>query len=348
MKTKVFDVHGVKIRIESSSQRLHNDIMHQLAFFETSATKYDIDNVQINIQDYAKKPHIKSVQIASNKYYYFEGFLDIPKQSLCFNLESETHRYYLDSFQIPVNLIVQLYLQNIGKTLVHSAGVCLNDKTLLFPALSGIGKTTIVAYAMNNSGKIYGDDMCIVDKNGLLYPYPIDFSVYDYHYNLLGIRKSYKSKVSSVLRAALMPCDGIPLVSSITKKIISKFFPPSQNISPVKVYGKDRVANASTIMRITYINRHLNSKDLITYEKLSKNEMSKRITSALLFEWRHSVEFLKIYSAFSNQFCFLDMCNSINNIFSSVISTTEVSSISIDASLENKQYLEVLKSNKFI
>ena len=342
---KIYDVHGIKVCLDSSNINLHNAIDHQLNFFQVQDDSLDESIAHIKIQDYCRKPNMKQYQTASDYYFYDNGILDIPEHRLCFDISEEVHKYYLDSFVIPVNLIVQLFLQNHGKTLVHSAGISCNGDSMLFPALGGIGKTTIVSHAMKEGCKLYGDDMCIVDKDAILYPYPIDFSVYHYHYKLLGIERSVKSRVLFVTGRALKLFDKIPIISWLTTRVRGKFFPECENISPLLIYGKNSVAKPSKMRKITYIGRHIKGEELVQHEQLTDTEMAARVTSILLSEWRDSVVFLQIYSAFSTKFSYLDMCNNINKILIDAISNTKVKSVYVDASVSNEKYIKLLWSS---
>ena len=127
---------------------MHRALEHQLQFFYLQNCSLDTAKVDIKIQDYCRKPIMVQSQTASNRNFYDNGFLDIPAHRLCFDISGEAHKYYLDSFVIPVNLIIQLFIQSYGKTLVHSAGLFRNGSTMFFPALGGIGKTTIVSQAV--------------------------------------------------------------------------------------------------------------------------------------------------------------------------------------------------------
>lgn len=335
-----YDVHGIKILLKSSNKNLVKSANHQLKFF---AKKYhESMNFNIVINDYLRKPLQDSYSVASDYYYYSDEFLDIPDHKLCFNISGNVHHYFIDSFVLPVNLIVQLALQLKDKTLVHCAAVSYKSSNIILPALGGIGKTTIVTEVMKKGGSLYGDDMCIIDKASNMYPYPIDFSVYHYHYKLLGIDRSISSKVKSVFGNFLKLFDAIPIISWFTIRIRGKFFPECENISPIDIYGKSKIAKPEKIDKMVYLGRHFNSKESVKEVILSENLVADRITSILLSEWRDSLAFLQIYSAFSSNFSYLDMCNNIYDIVLSVSSVTELKDISIDSNVNNEDYISIL------
>ncbi len=130
-------------------------------------------------------PEIINVEIISD-YYYSDNWLNIPVHKTCFNLTGKTIEVYCDKLLLPINLLVHLALQRKGYSLIHAAGFEINNRAFLLPAFGGIGKTTLVAGLLFSGGKLYGDDLCIIGKNKI-YPYPIDFSVYPYHIQILRI-----------------------------------------------------------------------------------------------------------------------------------------------------------------
>lgn len=337
---KSYNVHGTLLLLESSNKNLKQALDHQLDFFSIpydANTKFDVI-----INDYSSKPSYINCQVASDYYYFQNELLDIPDHNLCFDISGEVHRYYIDSFTLPVNLIIQLALQRKGKTLVHSASISYEGVSILLPALGGIGKTTLVSEVMKKGGSLYGDDMCIIDKDGNMYAYPIDFSVYHYHYELLGIQRSFKNKIKATIGSALKFFDRVPIIGWFTIRIRGKFFPECVNISPISIYGKNRIANISKIKKLVYIGRHISSSDSIINNNLSVIDISDKITSILLSEWKDSLAFLQIYSAFSDKFSYLEMCNLINEIAISMATKTELQEISIDSNVKNRDYINML------
>ena len=168
---------------------------------------------------------------------------------------------------------------------------------------------------------------------------------YHYHYKLLGIKRGIKSRVFFVIGNILKLFDKVPVISWLSTRVRGKFFPECENISPISIYGKDNVAKPLKMSIINYIGRQFNGETLVQLDKLTDIEMAERITSILLSEWRDSLFFLQIYSAFSTKFSYLDMCNNINKILIGAISNTKVESVYVDASVSNEKYIKLLWSS---
>ncbi len=72
---------------------------------------------------------------------------------------------------------------------MHAAAVSFGGVNYLFPAFGGVGKTTAIAKIIDRGGKLFGDDLIIVNSREM-FAYPIDFSVYPYHLKVLPIKSS--------------------------------------------------------------------------------------------------------------------------------------------------------------
>lgn len=73
----------------------------------------------------------------------------------------------------------------VGKVFLHAGVVAWKDKAVIIPASSFAGKTTLVAELIKNGAVYYSDEYAVLDKNGLVYPFPKMLS-------LRGIIDDYK------------------------------------------------------------------------------------------------------------------------------------------------------------
>ena len=339
-KNYAYKIHGINLLLVSSNRSLKSAIDHQLAFFSTPFDSNDAFDIVID--DYSSKPIFAEYQVASEYYYFHNELMDIPSHKLCFDISGGIHKYFIDHFTLPVNLIIQLALQRKGKTLVHSASISYQDTNILLPALGGIGKTTLVSEVMKKGGSLYGDDMCIIDQDANMYAYPIDFSVYHYHYDLLGIKRGFIDRVKAAISSFLKLFDKVPLISWITIRVRGKFFPECKNISPISIYGRDRIAKTSKMNKLIYIGRHASTSKSVIQNNPSPEAIADKITTILLSEWKDSLAFLQIYSTFSSEFSYLEMCNQIYETSFKMASRTQLEDISIDSNVKNKEYIDML------
>lgn len=136
----------------------------------------------------------------NNKIFYnIHNLIKIAVDEVSVN--SREHKHYLRFFEVPelkdmdrVASVktyeptlppIQKILTTHGVTFVHSLGVELDGRGVIFPASGGVGKTSLVSYLRNIPGfRFFGDDFVIVAENGIMYSFPSDFSIYPYHLKL--------------------------------------------------------------------------------------------------------------------------------------------------------------------
>lgn len=62
---------------------------------------------------------------------------------------------------------------------IHAGVVAWKGKAIVIPANSFQGKTTLVAELVKNGAEYYSDEYAVLDKKGLVHPFPRDLSVRD-------------------------------------------------------------------------------------------------------------------------------------------------------------------------
>ena len=73
------------------------------------------------------------------------------------------------------DLLEFLYMRKIlenGMTFLHSSGITVNNKTVLFPGYAGTGKTLLMIQMLKHyNAEFIGDDWTIISEQGNVYPY---------------------------------------------------------------------------------------------------------------------------------------------------------------------------------
>lgn len=77
--------------------------------------------------------------------------------------------------------ILRVHVAEYAKDLIflHAGAIAWKGKGILFPADSYQGKTTLVAELVKRGAVYYSDDFAILDKEGLLHPFPRKLSIRD-------------------------------------------------------------------------------------------------------------------------------------------------------------------------
>ena len=128
---------------------------------------------------------------------------------LCFSCNNlkifkKNNNYYAETkanIKFSFSEIMQVILNDNGYTFIHSASVSINNHVTIFSAEGGVGKTALVSQLANESNtEILGDDLCIMSRQGNVYPYPRNLCLYEYHEKYMPevfkkINITYTSKI---------------------------------------------------------------------------------------------------------------------------------------------------------
>ena len=349
MITKYFNIHNlVKIKIQSTiNLKIEETLMHLREFEKSFLDDKDID---IFIYDYSKCPNFKNPVALSNYYYYSDNYLNIPDEGFCFNFIDKPLIIYCDNFRIPLKFVVELILLNRDYSLIHSAAVQYNGKNYLFPAFGGIGKTTTVAAIVYSGGKLFGDDMNIVNETEIL-SCPLDFSVYSYHLDILKIKnKKIKyefMKIKILYNIIYNITNYLKRYNSRIVKLLILILNSMKNesidVPPKKIFGENCIVEKGQIDEICYLYRVENNLTEITVERIDANELAEMCTNILLQEWHGSMSILYTYSGLST-FSLNSLFSKIKNIFEHVFIHHECYQIKIPNDLDNLTYQKQLMS----
>ena len=353
MIIKYFNIHNlVKMRVQSNINLKRDTILAHLR--EAEVPFLDDKDIDIFMYDYSKCPNFENSIALSNYYYYSNNYLNIPDERFCFNFIDNPLIVYCDDFRMPLNLIVELVLLNRGYSLIHSAAVRYNGKNYLFPAFGGVGKTTTVSAMVYNGGKLFGDDMNIINEREIL-NYPSDFSVYPYHLDILKIkdkRIKYKFKKTEIL-------DNITnflkkynfRVSKLLILIFNSMKKKCVNVPPKEIFGENCIAKKGQIDEICYLYRVENDLPEITVERIDANNLAEICTNILFQEWHESMLILYTYAGLS-AFSLNSLFSEIKNIFGRTFMRHECYQLKIPNNLDNltyqKQLISYLKKEKQI
>ena len=342
---KYFNIHNlVKIKIQSNiNLKIEETFIHLREFEETFLDDKDID---IFIYDYSKCPNFKTPIALSNYYYYSDNYLNIPDERFCFNFIDKPLVMYCDNYRIPLKFAVELILLNEGYSFMHSAAVEYTGKNYLFPAFGGIGKTTTVAAIVYSGGKLFGDDLNIVNERKIL-SCPIDFAVYPYHLDILKIKNKkieFEFKKTKILDNITNNLKGYNVrVIKLIELIINSIKTPYVNVPPKRIFGENCIVEKGQIDEIYYLCRVENNLPEITVERIDPDNLADLCSNILLQEWHGSMSILYTYSGLST-FSLNSLFSKIKNIFGRTFMHYECYQIKIPNDLDNLTYQKQLVS----
>ncbi len=209
---------------------------------------------------------------------------------------------FSDSPVVLINLLLQAVALRQGRTLLHAAGWCdaAGDVTLL-PGPGGVGKTALLAAAVQRHGaRLLGDDLILVGAGGAA-AFPRDFVLKDYHRGLFPAafataqaarrgRDRWRPLVAFVRANA--PFHGL-LKSAFRRAgrlehasawLQTRSTPPEYLTVPVaKLFGADRIAVGGPVRRVVYLERHDASE--FTHGPMDLADAVQRSLAVLHHEW---------------------------------------------------------------
>lgn len=342
---KYFNINNlVSVKIKSNIDLKINTIMAHWKEFEVQFL--DDDDIDIFIYDYSNCPDLEKPAVLSNHYYYSDNYLNIPSDRFCFNINNDPYRIYCDNFKIPLSLLVEPILLDKGYTLIHSAAVQYNGKNYLFPAFGGVGKTTTVSAVVYDGGKLFGDDMNIINERDILC-YPQDFSIYPYHLDILRIKNKKiesgfkRTKILDKITNSLGRRDC--RVSKLLILIFNSMKTPYVNVPPKNIFGENCIVDRGQIDGVYYLYRVENNLPEITVEKIDADSLAEICTNILLQEWHGALPILYTYSGLST-FSLNSLFSKIKDTFMHTFIHHKCYQIKIPNDLDNLTYQKQLTS----
>lgn len=242
----------------------------------------------------------------------FANGVCFPAEKYAISYSGDTITEYTNCANRATNLLLQLLLLSQNKSLVHSAGIRLAGKGIIFPALGGAGKSLLVGELRHRDDFVlFGDDFVIVDDNSNMHSYLSAVSVYDYHldifpelldsefHNYLSRRK----KKDEFFRK--MP--GGPILRQISGRISSRLrqndtFPGAGwdldyvKVPVSKLFSPAACGSVAKIDASVYLSRYTGSEFRV--ETLSLKDLCRRIEAVLAIEFRYASYYLHFLAAF--------------------------------------------------
>lgn len=167
-----FESYGVKIGVKSNSERFLKKIENHL--------KNIVPNAFV-IDDKLEPEHDFLIRVNKNGVY--ELYKDGEEITAG---DSEENFFNFSSSKI--RLTIAEYADS--KVFLHAGTVGWKGKAIIIPARSFQGKTTLVAELIKRGALYYSDEYAVLDKEGLVHPFPKTLS-------LRGIIDKYKQVESS-------------------------------------------------------------------------------------------------------------------------------------------------------
>jgi hypothetical protein len=149
-----FDAFGVKIGIRSGLENFLPEISGRLKQILPNGFEFiKADEVE----------HFFNIKIGKNG-----DFLILKDDEIVTNCKDKESLFNYTESQI--RLTVAEFA--VGKVFIHAGVIGWKGKAVIIPASSFAGKSTLVAELIKNGAVYYSDEYAVLDKDGLVYPFP--------------------------------------------------------------------------------------------------------------------------------------------------------------------------------
>ncbi|MBS1369491.1 MAG: hypothetical protein HPZ91_05980 [Lentisphaeria bacterium] len=158
------------------------------------------------------------------------------------DLETCMAKRFLINLMLPVLFFVMV---RRGMTFVHCSAVCREDRTLLFPAWGGVGKTSLMSHFLSHGWDYICDDLAVMDRSGEIHHFPIPMHIYRYHKKVCPAMTDSMERAMTGRERSLW-------------NFASRFVDDSKLvrwIEPVRVFGEKKIVRKARLGVVIHMQR---------------------------------------------------------------------------------------------
>ena len=319
-----YNIHNiVKISIKTKRPEIIEEYDYYLRFFKSSK----IEDADIEIKDFEEFSLPANALSFSDIIFGFDSGICSKKNSYALEIKNGKMILYIKNNDLCINTLIEYFLLQNNCTFLHGAGISYKNKGIIFPAPPNTGKTLLVSKLRKNKEvKFFGDDYLILRNDGAVYSYPMDFSIYDYHFNFFPELKNSPEQLK--IKKAVFEKVFVNMVKDLsirkTFKKIARFFHYDflkggeyLKIPAARLIPKDTFGGAAELKYAIFLNRYHGSDFKV--EKITPESAAREIIGILQSEWQAT---MPVYHALSS-FGIIDFAKHLNDIKDVAISTFE-------------------------
>jgi hypothetical protein len=341
-----YDIYGLRVRVVSDFPDIIDGYNHYLREFSIEREGEGFD---YEVFDFNKLP-LQGGIFGFEDFVKIENGVCFPKQKYAIVFKDGKIQEYTEYANRATNLWIQILLIERGFSFVHSAGIELNGRGLVIPAFGGAGKTILMSsLRFMEDFKFFGDDFIILNKEGEMYPYPSDFSIYPYHIPLFPELKNSVSGAYLRRRGMFKIFYDIKrAINFFGKRVMGLGHPLFRSwlatyvkVPTVELISRNKIGSPQKIFSGIFLERYSGNEVIISPIKIE--ELTNRICGILNLEFNEGLYYCSVLSAFG----FFDLANfqtKQKEVIMGALSNTQLYKILIPKSMVPEKYCKEMES----
>src|SRR3989344_645932 len=310
-----YNIHNiVRIYIKTIRPEIIEEYDYYIRFFKVQ----EVGGADIEIKDFEEFLLPANSLRLSDSLFGFEGGIFNKKDFYALEIKDNKMMLYVKNNDLCINTLIEHFLLQNNCTFLHGAGISYKGKGIIFPAPPNTGKTLLISKLRKNKEvKFFGDDYLIIKNNGTMYSYPMDFSIYDYHFEFFPeLKKSserLKIKKAFFEKIIVNAVKDLPIKKALKK--IARFFNYDflkggeyLKVPAMRFIPRDKFGNGVELRYAIFLQRY-NGNDF-KIEEISPEEATQEIIGILQSEWQAT---MPVYHALSS-FGTMDFAKHLNDI----------------------------------
>lgn len=286
-----YNIHNiVKIKITTKKPEIIKEYEY---YFRDFKVLEKIEKVDIEIRDLNDFSLPSEFFNISDSLFGFKRGVYDKNNNYAIIFENEKMLIFIGSTSLSANFFIEYYLLKNNCTFIHGAGISYKDKGIIFPAPPNTGKTLLISGLRKKDNiKFFGDDYIIIKKDGTMYSYPMDFSIYNYHFNFFEELSASTDKIK--IKRAVYERLIVKLVKDLpikqTLKKVARFVGYDflqggeyLKIPASRLIPKSKIGATAKLKYSIFLNKYNGSSFRV--EKMELNHLCWGIQGIMQTEW---------------------------------------------------------------
>lgn len=289
-----YTVHDIGIYIGEISEyeQVTNQIGRQLEGFEYDCdTKVVIERfIRFQKSDPKLKNECDEVVPQSSSFSYLTGVHYLIDLGFGYSISKDVLTVYVErDATVSMPFLIQQLLFMSNQCFVHGAGLAVDEVGKLVIAFGGIGKTALIS-SMNGDGRVqlFGDDLVIIDANGIMRSYHRPLCIYPYHKSLFP--KYFEKNYCRIWNPTLLNriLNKIRTYTGLGKPLSFNYI----TVPAYRLFSRDQMEQAEVKIREIYLVKRSSILNDVRVNRLSDTSVAANYATNIIFHEFH--EFLRV------------------------------------------------------